>query len=484
MGKGVAGIYDGMTEGESLALVYSYCPCQAHGKLLKTSLHLLVYLHRLLVERVSGIVPMFALHPDFAVEVLTMHNEALLVDTDNLANHTIEVAPLARVVVLDEHHLRTLFQGQRLLCWVVVLGKVARYLCPIGKGGRIQFVQFSVVDALCQHIVCGEADVTRRGRRCEIRYVALVQLLKRGGICPVGTNVVEQGKEVLVRLSVCLFQFHGGIVRLAQCPAAEEERRVVVLREHVPLLGFHHRCQLLQVAYHQQLHSAERQMGLTETPQYGIYGIQYVGTHHTYLINDKQVEATNQPLLLLAELVSVHILLGTEGRVGHIGSKRQLEERMQGHATGIDGGNTRWGSQHHTLWRTLLEVLQKGRLASTRLARKEKVCAGVLYDATRKVKFGVAAHQCASCLVSFVKLWICTDAWRPSSYRHGQRPESAGCPHTTIQPLRHRPIPARAWDFLLWPDMLCPRCVLADRGQHGYRHPPEGFPSPSALSPP
>ena len=437
-----------MAEGEALALVYSYCPCQAHGELLKTALHLLVYLHRLLVERVSGIVPLLALHPDFAVEVLTMYNEALLINADYLANHAVEVASLARVVILDEHHLRTLLQGQCLLGGIVVLGKVARYLSTVGKGGRAQFVQFPVVDALCQHVVCREPYVAWRGRRRELRYVASVQLLKRGGIGPVGANVIEQGQEALVRLAVGLFQFHGGIVRLAQCPAAEEERRVVVLREHVPLLWLHHRCQLLQVANHEQLHSAEGQMRLTEAPQYGIHGIQYVGTYHTYLVDDKQVEAPNQPFLLLAELVAVHILLGTEGRVGDIRCKRQLEERVQGHAPCIDGGNARGGSNHHALRRTLLEVLQEGRLACTCLTRQEKVCAGILYDTACKVKFGVAAYHCASCLVSFVKLWNYTDAWHPSSCRHGQRPRAEVRLHATIQPWRHRPIPARAWESL------------------------------------
>ena len=103
-------------------------------------------------------------------------------------------------------------------------------------------------------------------------------------------HVVEYVYELRVLLAVDLRQLDGDIVYLPQRLAAEEVRRVVVLAQYALLLCRHHWRELLQVADHEQLHASEGLRGVAETAKHGVDGIEEVGAHHAYLVDDKQVE--------------------------------------------------------------------------------------------------------------------------------------------------------------------------------------------------
>ena len=384
MGKGILGIDDGVREGESLALVYGNGPCQAYGVLHKGTFHLFPYLLRLLVEHIATVLPHLALHLYVLVIVLASHYKAILVYGHYLAYHAIVIAFVHRVVVLDKHHLSPRFQCQGLVGRVGVFGELALDFGGIGKGIGINLCQFPLVDVLRQYVVGGQLNVALICGRNKVGHVPLVQLLQSGSVCLVLSNLVQNIQKVSIRLSVGLLQLDGGIKCLAQSPAAEEERSVVILGKHFPLLLFHHGSQLLQVANHQQLHTTKGQVRMAVSPQYGIHGIQQVGTHHTDFVYDQQVYATNQFYLLLAKAVFA-VFLALKGGVGHIGSKRQLEERVYRHSLRIDGGNTRGCSHYHAFGRRLCQIFQERSLARTSLAGKEQVHVGVFYYAPGSV---------------------------------------------------------------------------------------------------
>ena len=82
-----------------------------------------------------------------------------LVDLHDLADASVEVAVLARGVVLDEHHLYPFFQRQHLTRGVGVFWEVALYpgLETVAMVG--EFRQLAVVVVVCQPVVGGQTDI-------------------------------------------------------------------------------------------------------------------------------------------------------------------------------------------------------------------------------------------------------------------------------------------------------------------------------------
>ena len=106
------------------------------------------------------------------------------------------------------------------------------------------------------------------------------------------------------------------------------------------------RSELLKVTDHQELNSAEWLCPVTKTPQDRIHRIQKVTSYHTYLIYDQDIYSLDNAPLLLAESE-----LGLHLHSRNVWMKRQLEERMYGHATGIYGSYACRGHDHNPLAR-------------------------------------------------------------------------------------------------------------------------------------
>ena len=189
---------------------------------------------------------------------------------------------------------------------------------------------------------------------------------------------------------------------LLQSQAAEEVGRGVVLAQHRPLVLLYYRSQLAEVANHQELHSAERAVLVFVEAQHGIYLVEQVGTHHGNLVDDEEVECTDNILLLLAEAV---FLIATPKRgVGDIGCQGKLEKGVYRNAASIDGCHTRRSHHNHTFGRAFLESAQEGGFARTGLASKEDVDPCALYKLPRKVKFGVYIWVVYSVHILFANL--------------------------------------------------------------------------------
>ena len=76
-----------------------------------------------------------------------------------------------------------------------------------------------------------------------------------------------------------------------------------MLSQQLPLIVFHDRRQLLQISNHQQLHPTKRFLPIAIPPQSCIHRIQQISTHHTDLIYDQQVHATNDIPLFFTETI-------------------------------------------------------------------------------------------------------------------------------------------------------------------------------------
>ena len=150
------------------------------------------------------------------------------------------------------------------------------------------------------------------------------------------TDAVQQFQEVSVILPVYGLKLDGAIFRLLQRAAGEEIGSVVVLAEHLPFLVFHYGSQLLQVANHQQLHTAKRFVGVAVAAEHFIYRIQQVGAYHTDFINHQQIHAAYDIDFLLTETEAVACLsIRTERAFGHIRCERNLKERMDGNTPAL-----------------------------------------------------------------------------------------------------------------------------------------------------
>ena len=158
------------------------------------------------------------------------------------------------------------------------------------------------------------------------------------------------------------------------------------------LLCRNHWCQLLQIAYHQELHTAERQVvALAVLAKHRVDGVEQIAAHHTDFIEDQQVDASDDVSLEFAELIAF-LFATSEGCTRNIWRKRKLEERMNGHSSGVDGGNTCWGKHNHSFRRLLLKLFQEGCFTCACLARKKEVSAGLFYDVPCQDGFFVHFH--------------------------------------------------------------------------------------------
>lgn len=82
-----------------------------------------------------------------------------------------------------------------------------------------------------------------------------------------------------------------------------------------------HGCQLLQIAYHQELHTTERQVvALAILAKHGVYSIEQIAAHHTDFVDYQQVDTADDIALELAELIAF-LFAAAKGLPGTYGEK-------------------------------------------------------------------------------------------------------------------------------------------------------------------
>ena len=143
-----------------------------------------------------------------------------------------------------------------------------------------------------------------------------------------------------------MVEFHAYIRVLLQHMTVEEIHRLIIILEQFPFVLSRHRRQLLYVAYHQKLHASKCLVAATHFSQHCVDSIEEVGTHHTYLIDDEEVEATYYLQFRLAQL---HVRQERQRlTIRDDRSEGQLEKRVYRHAARIDSCHPSRGYYHHS----------------------------------------------------------------------------------------------------------------------------------------
>ena len=203
------------------------------------------------------------------------------------ANLAVEVPSFRLQVILDEHDLSTPLELQRMVRGI-------RFLWKIAHNGGLEDVAWSRklaevpgVDIMRDPIGRSQRDVGILAGRSEIRDESAVEFPQRLLIETVDPHLVQQRDELRGGLTVNMFQFDRNVVGLAERTAAEEIGCIVELGQHVPILLLYDRRQLVQVADHQQLHTAKRPAVVAEVAQHLVDGVEHIRADHTDLVDHK-----------------------------------------------------------------------------------------------------------------------------------------------------------------------------------------------------
>src|SRR5437016_9791354 len=81
-------------------------------------------------------------------------------------------------------------------------------------------------------------------------------------------------------------------------------------------------------------------------------------------------------------------------RAGQVQSQRQLKKRMQRHAPGVDGGDTRRRGNDHPLGTFFPDLVQERGLACAGLACEKNILAGIadVFEGEVEFRIGNKAH--------------------------------------------------------------------------------------------
>ena len=275
-------------------------PRQPQRELTECSQHLALNLTRLFVQPIARVLPLQRFHLDnlsiarsrrFVAYLLTFaaDREPLLGGLQHPSYAAVIILMIARGVVLDEHHLGTNLQYQRISRGVRRLWKRALHFSAIRQRATRQFLQFRLIIEVSEVVVGRQADIRFLWSGDERGLTAAVQLCQSLSRGMAGAYLIEQRDKRRILLAVDMLQLDSHIVNLLKSLRAKEIRRVVIGLEHPFVLRGHDGSQLCQVANHQQLHATKGLAVITEATQNGVDGVEQVGTHHRDLVDDEQI---------------------------------------------------------------------------------------------------------------------------------------------------------------------------------------------------
>ena len=91
---------------------------------------------------------------------------------------------------------------------------------------------------------------------------------------------VENIHKMRIILAIYILQLYAGILQILKSLAVKEIQRLIVLSQNHFLLTVRNRRKLLQVAYHQKLHPAERKVAAPYPAEFRVDVVEQVGPHH------------------------------------------------------------------------------------------------------------------------------------------------------------------------------------------------------------
>ena len=262
-----------MFESESLTLMNGDGPSQAQRILRKSTLHLGFNLFGFLVNHIPRVLPHLPFHRNIEFVALAMHQDAIIINRLHLTNAPIIILMSRRSVVAHKHHLRTFLQHQVLARGITILWERAPYLGCKAKCGFFYGRQLLLIIMIGHSIVRRQPNIARFLRRNKVGLIACVQCRKIICCSLAITHMIQNAQEGFVLLPINLLQLNRHIRNLCQSMAIEEVGRgVMSIQQHGVFVG-HHGRELLQVAYHQQLHATKRLQRISKPSQHGINGI-------------------------------------------------------------------------------------------------------------------------------------------------------------------------------------------------------------------
>ena len=168
-----------------------------------------------------------------------------------------------------------------------------------------QFCQRLLVQLLCLVIVGGQGDylvlfVLWLGDIMAVQFADVI-------LCnSVIAQIIEQPDEAIVLLTEYLVQFDKHKATLLQCFGLEEMWTPIITAHDGLLVVFHYGWKLIEIPYHQYLHTTETLLKIVaHRPHPIIYRIQHIGSEHAHLIYDDKVDvAQHLPSYLVQRMLS------------------------------------------------------------------------------------------------------------------------------------------------------------------------------------
>ena len=192
------------------------------------------------------------------------------------------------------------------------------------------------------------------------------------------------------RLTKDMHQLDGQHLQTSQCCTAEEVGRVVIIAQELPFRPLNHRSQLVQVADHQQLHTAKGQFGATVATQHTVHAIEQIRPYHADLVDNQQVKAFDDILFFLTEPVLAGVGLATRDER----PERHLKKRVESYPAGVDCRNPGGCGDYQPFVALFFNGLQKRGLTGASLTGEKNRAVGVLDKFFSQLQFGGGnAHQ-------------------------------------------------------------------------------------------
>ncbi len=150
-------------------------------------------------------------------------------------------------------------------------------------------------------VVCRKCDVILIFIWLKLRHITSIQLLEYLSCHPILSNRIEYLREVWLALAKDLIKLNRDIWSFAQRMRIEEILSRIVLPQQLPLLITTDWRELMNISNQEQLHPCKWLRTTAQHPESLIYRIHHIGSHHTHLINYKQLNRTDQRNLILRD---------------------------------------------------------------------------------------------------------------------------------------------------------------------------------------
>jgi len=143
---------------------------------------------------------------------------------------------------------------------------------------------------------------------------------------------------------------------------------------------------LVQIADHEQLHTAESARGVTVAAKHVVDSVEQVCPHHADLVDHQQVKRPEQLDFVAGK---APLTVDFPRRVGKVQPHRQLKKRMQRHASSVNRSDTGRCGNDHPLRAFFFDLVQERGLACARFPCEKNILARIADVFECKIELGI-----------------------------------------------------------------------------------------------